>query len=61
MYDRTEICGVCGERGCEGYRKHYEVCTSCAGSGSYDIGDCEDGIQEDCPECDGSGEVSINA
>ena len=34
-----------------------EECPSCLGSGSYDIGDPEDGVCGDCPECEGSGEV----
>jgi DnaJ-class molecular chaperone len=34
-----------------------EVCPSCKGAGGWDEGDCEDGIWEMCPECDGLGEI----
>lgn len=30
-------------------------CQSCHGTGIIDIGDCEDGVQDDCPECGGDG------
>jgi DnaJ-class molecular chaperone len=30
-------------------------CGSCAGSGWIDIGDCEDGVIDECPECHGTG------
>jgi DnaJ-class molecular chaperone len=30
-------------------------CDSCGGSGSIDIGDCEDGVTDTCPACDGTG------
>ena len=32
-------------------------CPSCLGLGYFDIGDCEDGVIDDCPSCDGSGVV----
>ncbi len=32
-------------------------CLSCKGAGGWDIGDCEDGIWENCPECDGYGTI----
>ena len=32
-------------------------CPSCGGMGYYDIGDCEDGVTENCPECHGLGEL----
>lgn len=35
------------------------ICPSCEGTGYYDIGDCEDGVTEACPECDGLGEVEL--
>lgn len=38
-----------------------EVCPSCHGAGTYDIGDCEEGVIDNCPECDGQGEININA
>ena len=34
-----------------------ELCPSCAGAGTYDIGDCELGVTENCPECEGYGYV----
>jgi len=37
----------------------YEICPSCEGGGTYDIGNCEDGIVMPCPECDGFGEVPV--
>jgi DnaJ-class molecular chaperone len=30
-------------------------CPSCNGLGEYDIGDCEDGVTQICPECQGTG------
>jgi len=33
------------------------TCPSCGGAGVFDIGDCEDGVWEHCPECDGRGEI----
>lgn len=33
------------------------ICLSCGGMGYYDIEDCEDGVTETCPECDGIGEI----
>lgn len=32
-------------------------CSSCLGMGYIDIGDCEDGVTDTCPECDGKGIV----
>jgi DnaJ-class molecular chaperone len=32
-------------------------CPSCNGSCVYDVGDPEDGIQDICPQCEGSGYV----
>lgn len=32
-----------------------ETCESCAGTGAIDVGDCEEGIWEACPECEGQG------
>ena len=37
-----------------------ELCPSCFGLGCYDVGDCEDGVTEVCPECDGAGEVEYD-
>lgn len=34
-----------------------ELCLSCCGSGNIDIGDCEDGVTDVCPECDGLGRI----
>ena len=31
------------------------LCPRCGGMGWLDIGDCEDGIIEECKECDGYG------
>lgn len=33
------------------------TCPSCRGAGGYDVGDCEDGVWENCPECGGWGNV----
>ena len=33
-------------------------CEGCAGLGWIDIGDCEDGITENCLECSGDGLVN---
>lgn len=33
------------------------LCPSCAGMGTYDIGDCEDGVWGDCPQCEGTGRI----
>ena len=33
-------------------------CESCGGMGVYDIGDVEDGVQENCKGCDGTGRES---
>lgn len=30
-------------------------CQSCGGSGQIDIGDCEDGVTDECPACHGTG------
>lgn len=41
---------------CEACRKDERpACESCKGAGQYDVGDCEDGVVEVCPECDGTG------
>lgn len=32
-------------------------CPSCEGLGTFDIGDCEDGITETCSVCDGEGMI----
>ena len=32
-------------------------CPGCFGTGTIDIGDCEDGVVDDCPECDGDGVI----
>jgi DnaJ-class molecular chaperone len=32
-----------------------ELCSSCHGSGQFDVGDPEEGVTETCPECEGSG------
>jgi hypothetical protein len=32
-------------------------CPGCLGSGVIEIGDVEDGVLEDCPACDGTGEM----
>jgi len=34
-------------------------CPSCEGLGCIDIGDCEDGVQDVCLECEGKGEVEL--
>lgn len=33
------------------------ACQSCGGVGLIDVGDCEDGVEEMCPECNGEGLV----
>lgn len=35
-------------------------CPTCDGMGSFTIGDCEDGVDETCPECDGKGVVDYD-
>lgn len=30
-------------------------CESCGGIGVIDIGDCEDGVWDECPRCNGKG------
>ena len=35
---------------------HY-TCPSCKGTGVYSVGDCEDGVWENCEECEGYGEI----
>jgi len=37
----------------------FETCESCGGAGYIDIGYCEDGVTDTCPECQGSGEVEF--
>ena len=34
-----------------------EVCPSCKGAGVFSIGDCEDGVDEACKECEGKGVI----
>jgi hypothetical protein len=34
-------------------------CPSCEGCGYFEMGDCEEGCTDVCPECDGLGEVEI--
>ncbi len=34
-----------------------QECPSCNGSGSFTVGDCEDGVEDECPECQGSGQI----
>lgn len=31
------------------------LCESCAGLGYHDVGDCEDGVTDECTACDGAG------
>lgn len=33
----------------------YFICEACNGCGSFTIGDCEDGVEEDCDVCCGTG------
>jgi len=33
------------------------ICDSCGGVGWIDVGDCEEGVTETCPECNGIGEI----
>jgi hypothetical protein len=33
------------------------LCPSCCGAGVFDVGDCEDGVWDNCPNCDGLGEI----
>lgn len=35
-------------------------CRGCHGLGVIDIGDCEDGVQIECPACNGDGEIEID-
>lgn len=35
----------------------YHCCDGCGGLGWIDIGDCEDGVIDTCPECEGEGVV----
>jgi DnaJ-class molecular chaperone len=32
-------------------------CPSCKGLGEFTIGDCEDGVYDICPDCEGTGIV----
>lgn len=43
----------------EGLRDMTE-CKSCHGTGVIDIGDCENGVQDSCPECGGGGEIDYD-
>ena len=40
---------------CQNERDH--LCPTCAGGGTIDIGDCEDGVWDECPECGGAGRI----
>lgn len=31
------------------------ACETCGGTGTIDIGDCEDGVTDECPACNGTG------
>lgn len=33
-------------------------CVDCKGTGVIDIGDCEDGVQDECPVCLGVGRIN---
>lgn len=37
---------------------YYTECEGCAGLGFIDVEDCEDGVIETCPECDGEGIIA---
>jgi len=37
----------------------YEECESCAGGGWIDIGDPEEGVTDDCPQCGGTGLIEV--
>ena len=39
------------------YNDDYYTCPSCKGAGAYSVGDCEDGVWENCVECEGYGEI----
>jgi DnaJ-class molecular chaperone len=34
-----------------------DTCQSCNGTGEYTLGDCEDGVTEECLECQGTGQI----
>ena len=36
----------------------YVICTSCQGAGTYDMGDCEEGLWGNCEECGGYGFIT---
>jgi hypothetical protein len=37
------------------------TCRTCGGSGSVDVGDCEEGVVAECPDCKGTGKnVFVN-
>jgi DnaJ-class molecular chaperone len=36
---------------------NWKICPSCEGAGTYSVGDVEDGVDEECPECNGAGEI----
>lgn len=38
----------------------FEECPSCDGLGYYDVGDCEDGVTDDCGECNGTGLIKVD-
>lgn len=35
-----------------------ELCHSCYGSGTRDIGDIENGVWDTCPDCEGTGRIT---
>jgi DnaJ-class molecular chaperone len=37
----------------------FEYCAGCGGMGWINIGDCEEGVTDTCPECDGTGHSDI--
>ncbi len=55
--DRKEICSVCNGSGVEkGYKK--EVCRTCGGTGKIRISQGFFSISQECPTCNGSGEIN---
>lgn len=36
-------------------------CRTCRGTGTITIGDCEDGVQDECPACGGDGQIDYDA
>lgn len=35
------------------------ICDACSGTGTRDIGDCEDGVLGECLACDGEGVIYV--